>query len=367
MIKRLYLFAKHIKKRVYKLFVFLCNYKSYINCETYYPEKQLKNKLVIFTDFVLHIIKTGEIDHSYFELGLDVKGNSYKTFLSYNQFMVRRDKLNLTTPYNYVCLMRDKSLFNSLCNVWGFPTINELGKIKDGILYDTKYNSIIEILYANKSLFIKPLDSKKGQDIHKIEYINDNVYINNDNKSINELEVYIKELSCKNNFLIQKKIIQHPHISTIYEKSINTLRVVTINNLKSHDPNDIYVLGVELRVGANGNFTDNISAGGVKIGVDESGCLCKYGYFNHKFGTKSLIHPDTQTVFEGYSIPYYSDAVELCKKFHSKIQGIHLIGWDVAITVDGPIFIEGNDSCGTDFQVLYGPMKHVYDKYLPEL
>lgn len=366
MFRKFYGLMKLIKNRIILLFIFLVKYKSYINCKSYYPEKKLKTKQQIIIDFILYIIKNGEIDKSYFELGLDVKGNSYNSFLSYHQYMLRRDKLNLTRPYNYVCLMRNKSLFTTLCNSWGFPTVRDIAKIKNGNYYDTEYSSIYQILEINNNLFIKPIDSKKGQDIHKIDYINNNIYIDNEIKSIEELESFMNEISHQNDFLIQKRIIQHPQISSIYEKSINTLRVVTINNLKSYNPNDIYVLGVELRVGANGNFTDNISAGGLKIGVDGAGFLCRFGYYNHKYGTKTQKHPDTNIIFEGYPIPYYSETVNLCKKFHSKIKDIHLIGWDVAITEEGPIFVEGNDSCGTDFQVLYGPMKNIYDKYLPK-
>lgn len=367
MLKKIYILIKTIKHKITLLYEFLTKYKTYINSKTYYPERELKTKQQIFNDFILHIIKYGEIDSSYFELGLDIKGNNYNNFLSYNQYMIRRDKLNLTSPFNYVCLMRNKSLFTTLCNSWGFPTVRDISKIKNGKYYDTEYSSIYQILVIYNNLFIKPIDSKKGQDIHKIDYINNKIYIDNEIKSIEELESFINKISNQNDFLIQKRIIQHPQISSIYENSINTLRVVTINNLKSYNPNDIYVLGVELRVGANGNFTDNISAGGLKIGVNESGCLCKFGYYNHKFGTKISYHPDTNIIFEGYPIPYYNETVDLCKKFHSKIKDIHLIGWDVAITEDGPIFIEGNDSCGTDFQVLYGPMKNIYDKYLPEV
>jgi hypothetical protein len=31
-------------------------------------------------------------------------------------------------------------------------------------------------------------------------------------------------------------------------------------------------------------------------------------------------------------------------KFHGHLKQIHSIGWDIAITKDGPCFIEGNDN-----------------------
>lgn len=363
-------FILYIRSSFYRLKLlihFIFNYKRYINKSSYYPEKVLKSQNQILWDFILHIIRYGEIDESYFDLGLDIKERSYKDFLSYNQYMIRRNNLNLTKPFSYVCILRNKSIFSTLGTCWGFPVVQDLAKLSNGQLIESKYKNIIELLKENSHIFIKPIDSKKGQEIHEVHYINNKIIINEKIVEEEFFQSFIANLSNKFELLIQNKLIQHADVSKIYEKSVNTLRIVTINNTHSPDANNVYLLGVELRLGAKGNVTDNISAGGIKIGVDSRGKLCKYGFYNHKYGTKTTYHPDTNIVFEGYQLPFYEDAIKLCKTFHAKLKEIHLIGWDVALTVNGPIFIEGNDDCGTDFQVLYGPMKDIYDKYLPQL
>jgi hypothetical protein len=59
-----------------------------------------------------------------------------------------------------------------------------------------------------------------------------------------------------------------------------------------------------------------------------------------------LKHPDSGVVFEGYKIPYYEEAVALAKRCMDSFYGLKSVGWDVAITTDGPVIIEGNDDWG---------------------
>jgi hypothetical protein len=38
------------------------------------------------------------------------------------------------------------------------------------------------------------------------------------------------------------------------------------------------------------------------------------------------------------------ESLETVKRFHNYFKDIHSIGWDIAITEDGPVIIEGNDN-----------------------
>ena len=43
--------------------------------------------------------------------------------------------------------------------------------------------------------------------------------------------------------------------------------------------------------------------------------------------------------------------------------GVHSIGWDVCLTTDGPLIIEGNDNWDTIDAQFYHPGKKLFDKY----
>ena len=356
---------RRIKTRIILLLSFLQHYKKYIDCESFYPEKDHKSKREIFWDFIKHIIKYGELDESYYVLGIDVKGVNYDDYLTYSQFIDRICRLNRTKPVNYVCLLRDKTLFSIIGKGWGIPVIKELARFSGGKLIESENSSMIDLIKEYNHLFIKPVDGQKGEDIFSLDYKDGELFSNGKMISVDDFINCIEQLSKQKDFIVQEKIQQHPLVAALHESSVNTLRVVTINHLHSSNPDDVLLVGCELRVGCGDSCTDNISAGGIKIEVDGEGKLCKYGFYRMPYGTKTIQHPDSGIVFENYPLPFYSEIIDLCKGFHAKLKGIHLIGWDVAITDKGPVFIEGNDTCGTDFQVMRGPMKDFYNKYLP--
>ena len=122
--------------------------------------------------------------------------------------------------------------------------------------------------------------------------------------------------------------------------AINTYRIVTVNK-----NGNTYLLSGILRVGTSktGNV-DNWAAGGLAIGVQKNGYLKEYGFFKPGFGLKINTHPDTNIKFAEFLAPQYKEAVELALKAHKFFYGIRAIGWDIAISDKGPVFIEGNDN-----------------------
>ena len=46
--------------------------------------------------------------------------------------------------------------------------------------------------------------------------------------------------------------------------------------------------------------------------------------------------------YDGYPVPYWEEIKQLCLDAALVNDQIHFIGWDVAITPEGPVLIEGN-------------------------
>ena len=53
-------------------------------------------------------------------------------------------------------------------------------------------------------------------------------------------------------------------------------------------------------------------------------------------------HPVTGVRFDGFQIPCFEEAKELVLKASLESDKILVVGWDVAISEDGPVVIEGN-------------------------
>lgn len=62
--------------------------------------------------------------------------------------------------------------------------------------------------------------------------------------------------------------MQHKEMSRLYPNAINTLRIVTVRNIKT---GKVDVLHSLLRIGAHGNIVDNWAKGGIAIGIKPDG------------------------------------------------------------------------------------------------
>ena len=70
----------------------------------------------------------------------------------------------------------------------------------------------------------------------------------------------------------------------------------------------------------------------------------QYGLYKHGYGTKTDRHPNSEVIFDNFVIPYYQEAIKQSLELHERLKEIPIIGWDIAISSEGPIFIEGNDN-----------------------
>jgi hypothetical protein len=50
--------------------------------------------------------------------------------------------------------------------------------------------------------------------------------------------------------------------------------------------------------------------------------------------------------FEEIKIPDFDECIGLAKAAHAWIPGLQSVGWDVALTPNGPLLLEGNDDWG---------------------
>jgi hypothetical protein len=69
----------------------------------------------------------------------------------------------------------------------------------------------------------------------------------------------------------------------------------------------------------------------------------KKGIFKPRYGGKVERYPETGITLKGFQIPFFNESMKLACNLQSYLYGIHSVGWDIAITPNGPMFIEGND------------------------
>lgn len=192
------------------------------------------------------------------------------------------------------------------------------------------------------------------------------------NEQLNKSPEIIDELYStviKSGYLFQDVVKQHPEMNKLNSSCLNTIRFDTFIDPKG----EIDVVSGYLRMSFRNSHVDNISSGGLMVGVNiQTGKLKKEGFSNLQDAGVTVFtqHPVTKTVFLNFTIPYFSQAKDLIRRAAGLMPDLRLVGWDVAIGESGPVLIEGNsdyDNTGNDLaEDGYGSNEIFMKKVLPE-
>ena len=211
----------------------------------------------------------------------------------------------------------DKAQFNETFSKW---VHRDWLKISE----ETSVEQLKKLCGDREALIGKPLEGSSGQGIIK--------YTSDDWK---DMEAFRKTLLKDQIGILEEVVIQHPDMARLCPTSVNTCRIATL--LGDKQQGIVYAF---LRIG-NGKVMDNVDCGGMAARIDlESGMLLTVGA--DKAGNRYEKHPMTGTDIVGFKIPYWEEAKKMCMDAAQKIPQMRFIAWDVAITENGPTFIEGN-------------------------
>lgn len=148
--------------------------------------------------------------------------------------------------------------------------------------------------------------------------------------------------------LLEEVIVQHAALQSLYPHAVNTVRVVTLS-----DGRDPHVLYACLRVGAGGGVVDNFNSGGLSVPVDLADGTIRMPALNRR-GERFEHHPDTGVAFRGLRLPLWEESLALVKEAARVVPAVRYVGWDIALTPQGPVLVEGNPFPGNGIVQLYG-------------
>ena len=328
-----------------------------------------KSKLKMLWESLVWCFKYKETCRYYFLYGLDLKGRNPKDYVAYTEFRVLRNILNIRQrenlptlyTFNYLALARDKFVFYQYCKSLGMPYPQTIGLVSKGEVswYDGKkmeFSPLESIKEKTFDAFCKVVNGESGKGAFCLKVMDGKLFDR-------DVEIPLKELRKRfgsATFIIQEKLKNHPDIDDVYNKSLNTIKLITFLN----DDGTVDFFDSVMRFGTGGNFVDNASRGGVFVGIEENGTLQEVGYYEPGIKRNLVVpgvHPDTGVKFGGMKIPYWDELLATAKRFHKFFYGIPSIGWDIAITPNGFVFTEtGEDWEIPLYQVTHGGL---YDKY----
>ncbi|WP_051559835.1 sugar-transfer associated ATP-grasp domain-containing protein [Marinobacterium jannaschii] len=220
------------------------------------------------------------------------------------------------------------------------------------VIDEVQFNDILSSVESRK-LFIKPVDGKGGVGI--------NIAIKKGGEFfICDVLVGLKYiLGLSGDFVIEEQVEQISFLNDVYPHSVNTLRAVTKRNFTGNAE----LIAVTLRMGTAGRQVDNSHLGGLLIGIDLLTGKAMRPYAGYEYGSDKIFnHPDTKFDFGNMKIEGWDHIKGEIVSFANKMVLQNLIGWDIALTDDGPLVIEANTMFGIDHsQSGVGGMRDLFD------
>jgi hypothetical protein len=157
-------------------------------------------------------------------------------------------------------------------------------------------------------------------------------------------EALFQHLKDNDIYTIEDVIVNHPDVRKLYDNAVNSMRIITL--LDAHK--EVHILYMVQKIGLNGSIIDNNC---MFSPVDPETGKIKYPAHagDTPLGIVYEVHPNTGHTIQGYQLPCVKEAIEMVKKAALVVPQVRYVGWDVAVTPNGPIIIEGNTYCAHDF------------------
>jgi Sugar-transfer associated ATP-grasp len=250
-------------------------------------------------------------------------------------------------PLDAASKVEDKRIFAALMREAGLPhipliaTITKDGSIRDADGKPLPFDTLLETLHRSGTdrVFAKPAEGANGVG-HFIAVVGaDGLNVGGRNLRLPDLldRMFGDELF--DDYMLQPVATQHEVLQRLNPASVNTIRIDTFV-LDGHVHHD----GAVFRIGGGGTYVDNWAAGGYLAKIDlETGALGPTAKSKAKYGRRVIrAHPVTAVVLEGLRLPYWDEAKNLAARAARVVEPLRYVGWDIALTNEGPIVIEGN-------------------------
>lgn len=236
--------------------------------------------------------------------------------------------------------LNDKRRFAEYCAEQGIRTVETL------LILDGKDPGRP---LPGRDIFVKPITGRGGRGAERWDYIGSSTFSGPAGEQLSGGELLSRLVirSKQRPLIVQPRMAPHPDLSCITAGALPTTRILTCLNASGQPE----VMAAMMRMSFGKNKTvDNLHAGGIGALVDVAkGSLSKAS----NLGSDAHLgwfsgHPDTGEPIEGRIVPFWEEAKAGALNAHRHFGDRVVVGWDIAILEDGPIFIEGNGNPDLD-------------------
>lgn len=328
-------------------------FRSYLNI----IQKDRKDRFPLPLPLKMKLWKQGFLAEKHVLYGLD-KHDSSLYLTDYQASMARW----INAPFNE--LLTNKYIFEKIVGQHiRVPT--NYGIIVNGTYHPQKEYTLNWVLDGPKQFVIKPIDGGGGRGVYIISKEAADTYLLNRTESISKQALELK-LGQLNNYLVMEFIQQSNFSQGLYPKSVNSIRALTLIDPQTQEP---FLARAVQRIGvAKSAPQDNFTKGGLSANINlETGQLGRATCHPKRSVLDWFdAHPDTGDTFAGQYIPNWATLKSALLKATAALPMLPCVGWDLVITDEGLVAIEGNHHPDPDVLQAHEPLlsdKRINDFY----
>lgn len=248
-------------------------------------------------------------------------------------------------------IVSDKVAFAEQCRWFGIRTIPVLAVAREG-RFDWKVDPGDALI----DWFVKPIDGKGGKNIERWDHVGAGRYQGSSGGLVESADIIarIAAESWVAPRFIQPRIANHPALHQLANGALATVRALTCLDERGRPE----LIGAVMRMAVGDNHVvDNLHAGGIAAGIDlatgELGPASNLGA-DVRLGWIER-HPDSGARISGFRLPCWDRLRPFAEHAHGGFADRVLIGWDIALTADGPVLVEANGA--PDLDIMQRPFR----------
>ena len=285
-----------------------------------YSEKFFKVRGISLIDFYLKVFRYG------------ATFNDYCTYRFYDfKHVKRRECMTILKSHKVLNGINDKKAIQVFSKREFNYHFAEFRSIKWIDCVKSSFDEFRNWVKDKEYIIMKDPKDTCGRGVHKLKI---------DDLNLDDYRKYFPS-----NYLCDEYLIQDGYLNDLNPASLNTIRVYTLVDVDGN----VFIPCAILRIGVGSSHLDNAHAGGLFAQIDvDSGIVISPGlnYYNERYP----FHPISRKQIIGMCVPRWENVKKTVIKATEILpNGIHYVGWDVALSSSAITLIEGNENA--DFMI----------------
>ncbi len=282
-------------------------------------------------------------------------------------------------PIEYRYIFKNKLVFHQVCDSVGLPVPlligvfdPDCGRTADGRPLRTR-DDIAEFILGleEPEIVIKPAEGAEGRMVRAFsgtEESGEPTLLELDGTPITARQLYdymtdeqLIAQACSGGsdirpvFLIERRLTPHPEMADLSPKTLCSFRVATLRDT-GVEP---HIIGATYKYQRTASGADNMHRGSMAISIDidtgilGTGWTMLHEYYKGVFDSLPPVErlesdPVTDVQFKDRRIPMWDGVKDVALRAAETFPYVRAVGWDIAVTPDGPVILEGNWAWGEE-------------------